>query len=119
VKKAAAANLRTSLLRPIKDGKMEFKAYFRRQWMVLLDGSALDKKARYHPPTGTIIGSCEHVPVGIKLNLSIPADGAAVLAALKEGQENPDSCWRSCTSSSLWVTGVGSPTIWGRRRWRR
>ena len=38
-----------------------------------------------------MIGSFEHVPVGIKLNLSTPADGAAVLAALKEGQENPDS----------------------------
>jgi hypothetical protein len=91
VKKAVAANLGAGLLRPIQEGKMGWRESFGGQWMLLLDGSAINKKVRFHPQTGTIIGPCEHVPFGVKLNLATPADGAAVLAALKEGQENPES----------------------------
>jgi hypothetical protein len=91
VKTAVVANLRAGLLKPIQEGKMELRESYRGQWMLLLDGSCIDKKVRHHPRTDTIIGPCEHVPVGIKLRLDTPHDGAAVLAALKEGQDNPDS----------------------------
>lgn len=62
VKKAATANLRAGLLKPIQDGKMEWKESYGGQWMMLLDGSAIDKKANHHPQTGRRSGSTTSSP---------------------------------------------------------